>query len=70
MLTNVYMKLFSEVIQRLGPSCHEHAVNTQLYPMLPACPRKVETMNQCVEELLKWTQINKMKLNLIKMEVL
>lgn len=69
MLFNVYMEPMGDVIKRLGLHCHQHANDMQLILKLPYDLRKVvENLGCALKEVM--SLMNKIKLNLHKMELL
>lgn len=63
------MGLLVEVVRRFGLCCHQYAADTQFNLTLDT-KDAVESLNTCLEVIMDWMTINKLKLNWGKMEAL
>ena len=71
MLFNIYMRLLGGVIGGCGASCHQYTDDTQLY--ISFSPTSVDaflSLQHCLETVLKWMQLDRLRLNPDKTEVL
>ena len=63
----IYMRPLGGVIRGCGASCHQYADDTQLYiSFLPTSVDAVLSLQRCLE----WMQLNRLRLNPDKTEVL
>ena len=71
MLFNICMKPLGEVIRRFGLRSQQYADDTQLYLSFSTNPGEVvSVLNLCLDQIMDWMRVNKLKLNPDKMEVL
>ena len=71
MLFNIYVKPLGEVLRGFGAKCHQYADDTQLYfPVTTESGEAVQVLDQCLDSVIGWMRVNKLKLNPGKTESL
>ena len=71
MLFNIYMELLGEVIRRFRLTSQQYSDYTQLYLSFPTNPGEVvSVLNSCLDLIMDWMRVNKLKLSPDKTEVL
>ena len=71
MLFNIYMKLLGEVVRRFGLRSQQYADDTQLYLSFSTnLGVAVAVLNLCLDSIMIWMRVNKLRLNPDKSEVL
>ena len=71
MLFNMHMKLLGEVVRRFGLRSQQYADDTQLYlSFFTNSSVAVAILNSCLDSIMDWMRVNKLRLNPEKSEVL
>ena len=71
MLFNIYMKPLGEAIRRFGLRSQQYADDTQLYYSFSTNRGVVvAVLNSCLDSIMDWMRVNKLRLNPDKLEVL
>ena len=71
MLFNIYMKPLGEIDRRFGLGNQQYADDTQLYLSFSTNPGvAVAVLNLCLNLIMEWMKVNKLRLNPDKLEVL